>query len=174
LTVKNIEYPLKSLLHGVDPVPFEGGHYAIVFLSPIECHRVFSPVDGQMEEVVHVPGSRLLVHPPYQRPEYPPYSLNERMIFRLSTALGPCVIVMVAGWGVGNISLPLAPDFKPEAQRAERKEWSPPAIVRRGDWVATFELGSTVVLIAPPAVNAVPVVRLNEKVHYGQPLFTYA
>jgi phosphatidylserine decarboxylase len=173
LTLKGIEYTLGSLLPKTDTRPFEDGHFAIVFLSPIDCHRVFSPQDGQLEEVIHVPGYRLLVHPPYQRAEYPVYTLNERMIFRFTTRLGPCLVVMVAGWGVGNITLPLAPTFRPRSAVTARKVWSPPQAVRRGDWIATFELGSTVVLITPPAANVTPLVASYEKVKYGQPLFTY-
>lgn len=171
LTLKGIEYTLASLLPGTDTSPFEGGRFAIVFLSPIDCHRVFSPQDGHLEEVIHVPGYRLLVHPPFQRPEYPVYSLNERMIFRFSTPLGPCLLVMVAGWGVGNITLPLAPRFRPHVRDVTTKLWSPPAPVKRGDWVATFELGSTVVLLAPRAANLQPLVSTHEKVKYGTPLF---
>ena len=88
LTVKGIEYSLASLLPDIDIRPYEGGQFAIIFLSPIDCHRVFSPQDGCLEEVVHVPGARLLVHPPFQRAEYPVYTLNERVIFRLSTDVG--------------------------------------------------------------------------------------
>ena len=71
LTVKGIAYSLASLLPDIDVRPYEGGQFAIIFLSPIDCHRVFSPRDGRLEEVVHVPGARLLVHPPFQRAEYP-------------------------------------------------------------------------------------------------------
>ncbi len=171
LTLKGIEYTLGSLLPHTDTRPFEDGQFAIVFLSPIDCHRVFSPQDGHLEEVIHVPGYRLLVHPPFQRAEFPVYTLNERMILRFSTALGPCLVVMVAGWGVGNITLPLAPTFRPRSKIAARKTWSHPAAVQRGEWVATFELGSTVVLLAPRAANVTPLVASNEKVHYGQPVF---
>jgi phosphatidylserine decarboxylase len=174
LTLKGIEYTLASLLPNTDPAPFEGGHFVVVFLSPIHCHRVFSPQDGCLEEVVHVPGYRLLVHPPFQRAQYPVYTLNERMILRFSTSLGPCLVVMVAGWGVGNITLPLAPEFRPRSRRMARRTWSPPAEVHRGDWVATFELGSTVVLFAPPAANMVPMVATNEEVKYGQPVLTWS
>src|SRR5262245_8915755 len=86
LTLKGIEYTLASLLPHTDVRPFEDGHFAVVFLSPIDCHRVFSPQDGRLEEVVHVPGYRLLVHPPFQRAEYPVYTLNERVILRFATA----------------------------------------------------------------------------------------
>jgi phosphatidylserine decarboxylase len=174
LTVKGIEYTLRSLVPGTDVRPFEDGHYLITFLSPIDCHRVFSPEDGYLEEVIHVPGYRLLVHPPYQRPEYPVYTLNERMIFRFATGLGPCLVVMVAGWSVGNITLPFAPEFRPRSRTAARKRWSPSPPFKRGEWLATFELGSTVVLITPPAANVSTLVSANEKVNYGQPVLTYA
>jgi phosphatidylserine decarboxylase len=173
LTVKGIEYTLESLLPGVDIRPFEGGHFFITFLSPIDCHRVFSPQDGQLEEVIHVPGYRLLVHPPFQRPEYPVYTLNERMILRFTTAVGPCLLVMVAGWGVGNITLPVRSGYRPRAKRIDVWKCSPAIPIRRGDWVATFELGSTVVLFAPPARGAVPLVSHNQVVKYGQPVLGY-
>jgi phosphatidylserine decarboxylase len=173
LTLKGIEYTLDSLLPRVDTKPFENGHYAIIFLSPIDCHRIFSPQDGRLEEAIHVPGHRLPVHPPCQRAEYPVYALNERMILRLSTALGPCLVVMIAGWGVGNISLPAAPDFRPRRKELSSKVWTTPPEVRRGEWIATFELGSTAVLITPPGVNVHSLVAANEKVKYGQPVFTY-
>jgi phosphatidylserine decarboxylase len=101
------------------------------------------------------------------------YTLNERMVFRFSTGLGPCALVMVAGWGVGNITSPLAPDFRPRSRQAGSRSWSPPVAIKRGDWVATFELGSTVVLVTPPAAGATPLVSPNQKVQYGQPVITY-
>lgn len=174
LTVKGIEYSLASLLPGIAIEPYEGGQFVIIFLSPIDCHRVFSPQDGRLEEVVHVPGARLLVHPPFQRPEYPVYTLNERMIFRFETELGSAVVVMVAGWGVGNITVPLAPGFRPRSKRVETHGWESPPTLKRGDWVATFELGSTVVLFTSSSQNASPLVSPREEVRYGQPVFRSA
>lgn len=173
LTLKGIEYTLDSLLPQVDTQPFANGNYAIIFLSPIDCHRVFSPHTGQLEEAIHIPGYRLPVHPPCQRAEYPVYALNERMILRFSTPFGPCLVVMIAGWGVGNISLPAAPDFRPHRKALSKKVWPTPLEVKRGDWIATFELGSTAVLITPPGIDVTSLVSTNEKVKYGQPIFTY-
>jgi phosphatidylserine decarboxylase len=170
LTVKGIEYSLASLLPGIDIGPYEGGRFAIIFLSPIDCHRVFSPHDGWLDKVIHVPGSRLLVHPPFQRAEFPVYTLNERVIFCLSVQAGECVVVMVAGWGVGHVTLPSAPGAQPGPRPADGGRWGLPHSVRRGDWMATFELGSSVVLIASSSLGATPLVSPNEKVHYGQPI----
>jgi phosphatidylserine decarboxylase len=171
LTVKGIAYPVECLLAGLDVRPYDGGRFAIIFLSPIDCHRVFSPSDGRIEEAVHVPGARLLVHPPFQRPEYPVYTLNERMILSLSTDSGSCAVILVAGWGVGNLTLSLPPGFRPGSRRVESYRWAPPPRVERGGWIATFELGSTVVLITSASPAATPLVSLNEKVRYGQPVF---
>jgi phosphatidylserine decarboxylase len=173
LTVKGIEYTLESLVPKVDTRTFEDGHFIITFLSPIDCHRVFSPQDGQLEEVIHVPGYRLLVHPPFQRAEYPVYTLNERVIFRYTTTLGPCLLVMVAGWGVGNITLPSRPGYRMRSRSIDTWTCSPAIPVARGSWVATFELGSTVVLITPPASGVVPLVSRNQVVKYGQPVLGY-
>jgi phosphatidylserine decarboxylase len=170
LTLKGIEYTLDALLPDTDTAAFEGGHFLVIFLSPIDCHRVFSPQDGRLLSASHVPGFRLLVHPPFQRPEFPVYTLNERMILRFATDLGPCLVAMIAGWGVGNITLPLAPGFRPRARKAATYAWPVPPEVRRGEWVATFELGSTVVLFTPPAAGAELLVSANQKVKYGQPV----
>jgi phosphatidylserine decarboxylase len=173
VTLKGIEYTLESLLPHADPRPYEGGAFVVTFLSPINCHRVFSPQDGHLQEATHVPGYRLLVHPPFQRAEYPVYTLNERMTLRFTTPLGPCAVVLVAGWGVGNITLPLDAGFRPRSRSAATRNWDPPAPVRRGDWVATFELGSTVVLLTPPAAGLSPMVAPNAEVKYGQPVVNY-
>jgi phosphatidylserine decarboxylase len=173
-TVKGIEYSLGSLLPNIDTEPYLGGQFTIIFLSPIDCHRVFCPQDACLREVVHVPGARLLVHPPFQRPEYPVYTLNERMIFLLASELGSCALVMVAGWGVGNITLPFAADFRPRSKRIESLSLGSPHFVKRGDWIATFELGSSVVLLTSASLGATPLVRPHEKVQYGQPVLTVA
>lgn len=171
VTVKGIEYQLDSLLPGTDTQPYEGGQFAIVFLSPIDCHRVFCPHDGWLEQVIHVPGARLLVHPPFQSPEFPVFTLNERMIFRFGSEMGSYVLVMVAGWGVGNITLPLAPAFRPRSSQIESWRPSLPHSAKRGDWLATFELGSSVVLIAASSLAATPLIRPSAKVRYGEPIF---
>ena len=173
LTVKGIEYSLASLLPEMDVERYEGGQFAIIFLSPIDCHRVFSPMDGCLGGVVHVPGARLLVHPPFQRADYPVYTLNERMIFRFSAPPGPCVVVMVAGWGVGNITLPWAPNFRPATNRIESCSLESSHEVSRGEWIATFEIGSSVILITAASIGAKPLVFPDEKVRYGQALFKY-
>jgi phosphatidylserine decarboxylase len=173
LTVKGAEYSLDSLLAGSDVEAFRNGHYAIIFLSPSDCHRIFSPCEGRIAEIVHVPGYRLLVHPPFQRNEYPVFTLNERLVLRLDTPLGACALVLVAGWGVGNITLPCGLRFKPRSRRLTRQAFAQPAAVARGEWIATFELGSTAILVTERAQGVTSNVGIAAKVKYGQPAFSF-
>ncbi|MHC4878331.1 MAG: archaetidylserine decarboxylase [Planctomycetota bacterium] len=171
LTVKDIEYSLESLLPGMDTAALHNGAFAIFFLSPADCHRVFAPDAGEIREIVHVPGRRLLVHPPYQRKEFPVFSLNERVILRLSTTLGECVLVMVAGWGVGNITHPFDVRMRASGRRITRHQFEAPQRIERGEWIATFELGSTVILLTEPAAQIIPQIARDDQVLYGQPAF---
>jgi phosphatidylserine decarboxylase len=173
LTVKEIEYSVESLAPGVDCRQFEDGTFAIFFLSPVDCHRVFAPHQLQLHEIVHVPGRRLLVHPPFQRREFPVFSLNERVILRCTTPLGQCLLVLVAGWGVGNITFPFRTLLRPRRRRITR--WKPPTPrhFARGEWIATFELGSTVILLLEKSDTLQDAVATNDKVNYGQIAFSY-
>ncbi|MBA4018920.1 MAG: phosphatidylserine decarboxylase [Pirellula sp.] len=173
LTVKGTEYTLDSLLAGVDAQPFADGRFAIFFLSPADCHRVFCPYDAELVEMTHVPGRRLLVHPPYQRKEFPVFSLNERVILRFRSAIGSFVLVMVAGWGVGNISYPYATTFKPKKRKITRYVLPVPRRFEAGDWVATFGLGSTVILITEPRAEAVSYLKRDQTMRYGNPAFLF-
>jgi phosphatidylserine decarboxylase len=173
MTVKGIVYNVPSLLAGLDTDIFRDGFYAIFFLSPRDCHRIFAPGDGQLDEIIHVPGYRLLVHPPFQRKEFPVFTLNERVILRMSTAQGACALVLVAGWGVGNITLPAVKRFQPQARKITRKLFVPPLPVQRGEWIATFELGSTAILLTERTNGVTANVAVEDQVKYGQPAFTF-
>ena len=171
MTIKGIRYTLDSLCPEIDTKPFNDGQFAILFLSPRDCHRVFTPAAGMLEQLVHVPGNRLLVHPPYQRPEFPVFSLNERLVMELDTTLGKCLLIMVAGWGVGHITHPfrVSPRFSPRRVSATKLE--PPRKMDRAEWIATFELGSTVILLTEKHCNSEPLCERDQIVRFGEPLF---
>jgi phosphatidylserine decarboxylase len=46
--------------------------------------------------------------------------------------------------------------------------------VERGQWLATFELGSTAILLTEPAGLVTAHVARDDKVRYGQPVFSVA
>jgi phosphatidylserine decarboxylase len=172
ITVKGIDYNLESMLPGHDVRRLAGGHFAIIFLSPRDCHRVFSPYEGMLQSIGHVPGSRLLVHPPFQRRQYPVFTMNERVIMNLVTPLGAITMVLVAGWGVGHVTLTKVAGIRPRRRAVTHREMTPPVPVQRGEWLATFELGSTVILLLNPQRPLLPRMSTGASVRYGQPLWS--
>ncbi len=170
MTIKGIRYTLDSLCPETNTTPFHDGHFAILFLSPRDCHRVFTPAAGTLEQLVHVPGNRLLVHPPYQTQEFPVFSLNERLVMQLDTSLGKCLLILVAGWGVGHITHPfrVSPRFSP--RRVSVTKLDPPRKMDRAEWIATFELGSTVILITEKDYTSQALCQRDQPVRLGEPI----
>jgi len=171
MTIKGIRYTLNSLCPETDTTTFNNGRFAILFLSPRDCHRVFTPAAGVLEQLVHVPGHRLLVHPPYQTPEFPVFALNERLIMQLDTPLGKCLLIMVAGWGVGHITHPFRTGHRFSPRRVCATKLEKPRLMNRAEWIATFELGSTVILITEKDCTSTALVERDQKVRFGEPLF---
>lgn len=174
LTVKQIPYILNSLCPETDTDSFKHGRFAILFLSPRDCHRVYSPADCQLTRVVHVPGRRLLVHPPYQTAEYPVFSLNERLVMELQTAHGRVLVILVAGWGVGCLTHPFPLPVAIRRNTTSVFELSPARTLLRGEWMATFELGSTVIVLAERGRTERMLCPRDSCTRIRQPLFELA
>ncbi|MEZ6069199.1 MAG: phosphatidylserine decarboxylase [Pirellulales bacterium] len=173
MTVKGVEYTLASLLPGMPTERFAGGQFAVFFLSPADCHRVFCPQDAQLEQLVHVPGRRLLVHPSHQPPRVPSVLAQRAGDHSARDAAGACLLVMVAGWGVGNITYPFPVGLKPHRRARDPPCAGPAATSAPRAWLATFELGSTVIMITEPRPTVVSHLRTGEAVKYGEPAFTF-
>lgn len=171
LTIKGLRYTLDSLCPQIETQPFRDGRFAILFLSPRDCHRVFSPAEGVLERLVHVPGHRLLVHPTHQVPEFPVFALNERLVMQMATPFGKCLVIMVAGWGVGHITHPFRISRRFSARNVSVTELDPPRSFDRGEWMATFELGSTVILITEKDQMTTSFINTDDPLRFGQPLF---
>jgi phosphatidylserine decarboxylase len=170
VTAKGIPYSLASLLATEKLHSFSGGQYAVLFLSPSDCHRVFCPTASELVEITHIPGRRLLVHPPFQKKEYPVFTLNERVVMHMRTSRGSFALVMIAGWGVGNITHPFHYGPRKYSHRLSRHVCKSPERFNRGDRLATFELGSTVILVTEqPLCDPLRLVP-GQTLRYGEPL----
>jgi phosphatidylserine decarboxylase len=143
LQAKGRPYPVRELLAGADhEVELEGGHAWTIYLSPRDYHRVHAPVDASLSEIRWQPGARYSVAPKVLAARPKVLSINERAVLRLETARGPLFLVMVGALNVGRIRVVGA-----ETGRSGSLE--PPRKFARGDDLARFEMGSTVVLVAP-------------------------
>lgn len=120
---------------------FDGGTAWIVYLSPRDYHRVHSPTDCELSDLRWLPGDRRSVAPSVVA-RRAVLAENERCVLRLETATGPLIMVLVGALIVGRIRI--------LGQTPGRD--GPPATPRsfaRGEELGRFEMGSTVVLLAP-------------------------
>ncbi|MSR88746.1 MAG: phosphatidylserine decarboxylase [Candidatus Margulisbacteria bacterium] len=131
IQAKGLFYSLESLI----PLPavsdFKGGHFVTIYLSPKDCHRIFSPVDGTVLVSRLIPGKVLPVREPYISGHPNLYVENTRLITLMSSAVGKVAVVKVAALNVSSIS----------------SEYSVGSQINKGQHLASFHLGSTVVLV---------------------------
>lgn len=174
---KGRSYTATELLGG-DPrraAPFDGGASATLYLSPRDYHRVHMPADGDLIEMVHVPGRLFSVNPPTTRAVDRLFARNERVAFILDTAAGRLAYVMVGALFVSSVETVWAGEVTPPAGRVVRR-WRYPAgqhRFRKGDEIARFNMGSTVVLLTEPGrVSWDAVVQPDAPLRVGQRIGT--
>lgn len=153
--IKGQTYDVAELLGSADDArAFEGGRYAVVYLSPRDYHRVHTPVAGVVRHVRHLPGSLYPVNA--IGVEHVPllFARNERVVVRVeSERFGSVAVVFVGAFIVGKITLAFDAPPRPAhgaapVERAYEGDGAPR--VALGDELGAFLLGSTVVLLLPP------------------------
>lgn len=146
---KGMEYTLEALLGSSERADeFRDGAYATLYLSPKDYHRIHTPEAGGLVRTLYEPGTLWPVNPPAVRNVPRLFAVNERATSILKTPRGPIAVVMVGATNVGRIRLAYQ-DFTTNrpGQSAFDRPHDPPLPMGRGDHLATFELGSTVVLL---------------------------
>ncbi len=177
--VKGRRYSVTELLGDEQAtMEFEGGSFAIVYLSPRDYHRVHAPVTGAVTAVRHVPGTLFpvnaigLSHVPNL------FARNERVVVhQRSEQHGRIATIMVGAIGVGRISLAfdesvLTNDGGPEKKRAAglRVYGERPPQLGRGDELGVFHLGSTVIVFVSPSSDTELAVTAGTHVRMGEAL----
>jgi phosphatidylserine decarboxylase len=130
---------------------FDGGHFATIYLSPKDYHRIHMPCDGRLLRMIHVPGDLFSVNPATARGVPGLFARNERVVCLFESARGPFVLTLVGATIVGSMATvwhgvvnPPRPgqvrDWDYRDQRIEFKQ---------GDEMGRFLLGSTVVMLFP-------------------------
>jgi phosphatidylserine decarboxylase len=145
LQAKGRPYAVRQLLAGVgEDIDLEGGCAMTLYLSPSDYHRIHSPCAASISEARWVRGHCLSVAPKVldRRLVLP---INERCVLRLETAHGPLLFVLVAALNVARL---IVRDLRPD----EAGTLAPPLERAAGEELGRFELGSTVILVAPPGV----------------------
>lgn len=160
LQAKGRDYTVQSLLGGDAALAqrFEQGQFATIYLSPRDYHRIHMPCDGELREMIHVPGRLFSVSPVtvQQVPEI--FARNERLVCLFDTAIGPMALVLVGAINVAAIETVWAGIVTPPAG-VEVNRWlyggdtGIDIRLSRGQEMGRFNMGSTVVLLLPEGLT---------------------
>ncbi len=124
----------------------DSGNFATIYLSPKNYHRVHMPFDGNLVEMIYVPGRLFSVAPYAAEVIKGLYSRNERVISIFSTDVGYMAVVMVGAVNVAAIEMAweglVTP---PHRKRISRKTYSD-VHLKKGQELGIFNMGSTVIV----------------------------
>jgi phosphatidylserine decarboxylase len=151
---KGIDYPAAALL-GDEALArrLEGGAFATLYLSPRDYHRIHVPLGGRITGWRYLPGKLWPVNPASVRTVRGLFALNERLVTVLETPVGTCAVVAVGATVVGRVRAfydPSAPPTNRRGGRAAARDYETPIPVEKGQELAAFEMGSTVILLFEP------------------------
>jgi phosphatidylserine decarboxylase len=150
---------------------FQDGHFATIYLSPRDYHRIHMPTAGRLTRMIHVPGELFSVNPTTARGVPGLFARNERVVCVFDSAAGPYVLALVGATIVGSVATAWHGVVTPPRSGSLR-EWrydKEQIELAQGAEMGRFLLGSTVVMLFPkgalqfnPAWQAGAPVRLGE------------
>ena len=130
---------------------FQDGHFATIYLSPRDYHRIHMPCDGSLRRMIYVPGDLFSVNPTTARGVPGLFARNERVVCVFDTAHGPMVLTLVGATIVGSMATVWHGLVNPPrpGRLWEKAYESGTVTLRQGEEMGRFLLGSTVVLLFP-------------------------
>jgi phosphatidylserine decarboxylase len=148
---KGHDYSTRALVGGDAELAsrFDDGHFATLYLSPKDYHRIHMPCAGRLKRMLHVPGELFSVNPTTARGVPGLFARNERVVCVFEGEAGPFVMVLVGATIVGSMATVWHGVVNPP-RPGQLREWryDDPAIeLAQGAEMGRFLLGSTVVLL---------------------------
>lgn len=130
---------------------FDNGHFATLYLSPRDYHRIHMPCAGELTRMVHVPGDLFSVNPTTARGVPGLFARNERVVCFFESAQGPFVLVLVGATIVGSMATVWHGQINPP-RTGTLRQWDyakGQVSLQQGEEMGRFLLGSTVVMLFP-------------------------
>jgi phosphatidylserine decarboxylase len=153
---------------------FDDGHFATLYLSPRDYHRIHMPCAGRLIRMVYVPGDLFSVNPTTARGVPGLFARNERLVcvFERPDGAGTFVLVLVGATIVGSMATTWHGVVNnPRAGKLLDVRYEKECIeFKQGEEMGRFLLGSTVVMLFPkgplqfnPAWQPGGAIRLGEE-----------
>jgi phosphatidylserine decarboxylase len=130
---------------------FDNGHFATLYLSPRDYHRIHMPCAGRLTRMIYVPGDLFSVNPATARGVPGLFARNERVVCVFEGADGPFVLVLVGATIVGSMATTWHGAVN-APRPGKLSEWhyeNKSVTFKQGDEMGRFLLGSTVVMLFP-------------------------
>jgi phosphatidylserine decarboxylase len=154
IQAKGHEYSLLDLLNGDQDGarPFMNGSFCTIYLAPFNYHRIHMPMTGRLRWWYYSPGRLFSVNTATARALPNLFTRNERITAIFNTDAGPLGLVMVGALFVGSMETIWAGEVTPPhgGRPGERYEPMSDVTIGRGMEMGRFNMGSTVILLAPP------------------------
>lgn len=135
---------------------FENGSFATLYLSPKDYHRIHMPCDGRLTRMIYVPGDLFSVNPTTARGVPGLFARNERVVCVFETAHSePFVLTLVGATIVGSMATVWHGQINPP-RLPDVHEWrydDQNIVLKQGDEMGRFLLGSTVVMLFPASLS---------------------
>ena len=133
---------------------FENGHFACLYLSPKDYHRIHIPCDGTLKTMTYVPGALFSVNPTTAQGVPSLFARNERVVCEFESAEhGSFIMVLVGATIVGSIATTWHDNENgivnpPRTNNIRVWSYQNQNInLKQGDEMGKFLLGSTVVML---------------------------
>jgi phosphatidylserine decarboxylase len=177
LQAKGHDYTLRALLagHSSWERSFAGGTFATIYLAPYNYHRIHMALGGELRESFYVPGRLFSVNRTTAQLVPGLFSRNERVFCGFDAGGMPWAIVLVGALNVGSMATVWHGDVTPRRHREVTAlpvdDVLAPVRLAKGDEMARFNMGSTVILLFPPgsaewstSLAAGRVLRMGERI----------
>jgi phosphatidylserine decarboxylase len=178
LQAKKHHYSVQALLGGDEhyAATFQNGSFATLYLSPKDYHRVHMPIEGQLQEMIYIPGSLFSVQPRTARVIPSLFAKNERLVAMFSTQFGLMAMVMVGAAIVGSMGTVWTGDIE-RGSKIQRITYPHDHIehgivLGKAMEMGYFKLGSTVVMLFEQRaqVQWLEALRAGDAIQLGQAL----
>ncbi|SFZ77181.1 archaetidylserine decarboxylase [Chitinimonas taiwanensis] len=175
---KGHRYSTRALVGGDAKLAeqFQDGSFATIYLSPRDYHRIHMPCDGRLLQMIYVPGELYSVNPATARGVPGLFARNERVVCVFESARGPFVLTLVGATIVGSMATVWHGVVNPPRGK-QVQVWNyaeQQIVLKRGEEMGRFLLGSTVVLLFPkPAVSFNPAWAPAAGVRLGEAMANY-
>ncbi|XP_074264776.1 phosphatidylserine decarboxylase proenzyme 1, mitochondrial-like [Silene latifolia] len=153
-----VSFSSPKILDPMPPSPIKGLFYCVLYLSPGDYHRVHSPADWNVLVRRHFAGRLYPVNERATRTIRNLYVENERVVLEGQWQQGYLALAAIGATNTGSIELLIEPELRTNRPMKNFVQSERPAervyekggvglMVKKGEEVAAFNMGSTVVLI---------------------------